>query len=67
MTEEVVNDRKKARLLWTHTEGYRGAFGMAIFTMAIAYVFMFGAPLLAAFSIDAIRAGAEFSPAPSTI
>ena len=67
MTEEVVNDRKKARLLWTHTEGYRGAFGMAILTMAIAYVFMFGAPLLAAFSIDAIRAGEEFSPTPSAI
>ncbi|MFP6804620.1 MAG: ABC transporter ATP-binding protein [Pseudomonadales bacterium] len=67
MTEEVVNDRKKARLLWTHTEGYRGAFGMAILAMAIAYVFMFGAPLLAAFSIDAIRAGEEFSPVPSAI
>ena len=67
MTEEVLNDRKKARLLWTHIEGYRGAFGMAILAMAIAYVFMFGAPLLAAFSIDAIRAGEEFSPAPSTI
>lgn len=67
MTEEVVNDRKKVRLLWTHTEGYRGAFGMAILAMAIAYVFMFGAPLLAAFSIDAIRAGEEFSPAPGTI
>ena len=67
MVEEVVNDRKKVRLLWTHTEGYRGAFGMAILAMAIAYVFMFGAPLLAAFSIDAIRAGDEFSPAPSTI
>jgi ATP-binding cassette subfamily B protein len=67
MTEEVVNDRKKARLLWTHTEGYRGDFGMAILAMAIAYVFMFGAPLLAAFSIDAIRAGEEFSPVPSAI
>ena len=67
MTEEVVNDRKKARLLWTHTEGYPGAFGMAILVMAIAYVFMFGAPLLAAFSIDAIRAGEEFSPVPSAI
>ncbi len=67
MTEEVVNDRKKARLLWTHTEGYRGAFGMAILAMAIAYVFMFGAPLLAAFSIDAIRAGEEFSPVPSAL
>lgn len=67
MTEEVVNDRKKVRLLWTHTEGYRGAFGMAILAMAIAYVFMFGAPLLAAFSIDAIRAGEEFSPVPSAL
>lgn len=67
MTEKVVNDRKKTRLLWTHTEGYRGAFGIAILAMAIAYVFMFGAPLLAAFSIDAIRAGEEFSPAPSAI
>jgi len=62
MTVEVVNDRTKVRLLWTHTEGYRGAFGMAILAMAIAYVFMFGAPLLAAFSIDAIHAGDDFSP-----
>lgn len=67
MTQEVVSDRKKARLLWSHTEGYRGAFGIAILAMAFAYVFMFGAPLLAAFSIDAIRAGEEFSPGPSTI
>ncbi len=67
MTVNVVNDRKKARLLWVHTEGYRGAFGMAILTMAIAYVFMFGAPLLAAFSIDAIQAGDEFSPDPRAI
>jgi ATP-binding cassette subfamily B protein len=35
--------------------------------MAIAYVFMFGAPLLAAFSIDAIRAGEDFSPDPTAI
>ncbi|HIL84353.1 MAG TPA: ABC transporter ATP-binding protein, partial [Pseudomonadales bacterium] len=39
----------------------------AILAMAIAYVFMFGAPLLAAFSIDAIRAGEEFSPVPSAL
>lgn len=64
MTVEVVNDRKKAQLLWSHTEGYRGAFSMAILAMAVAYVFMFGAPLLAAFSIDAIRAGDDFSPDP---
>jgi len=67
MTKEVVNDKKKARLLWSHTGGYRGAFGIAILTMAIAYVFMFGAPLLAAFSIDAIRAGEDFSPDPTAI
>jgi ATP-binding cassette subfamily B protein len=67
MSQEVVNDRKKARLLWTHTEGYRGAFGIAILAMGLAYVFMFGAPLLAAFSIDAIRAGEAFSPAPITL
>ncbi|MBT3623023.1 MAG: ABC transporter ATP-binding protein [Gammaproteobacteria bacterium] len=67
MTQDVVNDRKKVRLLWAHTEGYRGAFGIAILAMALAYVFMFGAPLLAAFSIDAIRAGEEFSPAPGAI
>jgi ATP-binding cassette, subfamily B, bacterial len=67
MTEEVVKDRKKALLLWHHTDGYRRAFGMAILAMAIAYVFMFGAPLLAAFSIDAIRAGKDFSPDPGAI
>ena len=67
MSQEVVNDRKKARLLWTHTEGYRGAFGIAILAMGLAYVFMFGAPLLAAFSIDAIRSGEAFSPAPITL
>ncbi|MDG1231788.1 MAG: ABC transporter ATP-binding protein [Pseudomonadales bacterium] len=67
MTQDVVNDRKKVWLLWAHTEGYRGAFGIAILAMALAYVFMFGAPLLAAFSIDAIRAGEEFSPAPGAI
>ena len=37
MSQEVVNDRKKARLLWTHTEGYRGAFGIAILAMGLAY------------------------------
>lgn len=59
-----MNDRKKARLLWVHTEGFRGPFSWAILAMAIAYIFMFGAPLLATFSIDAILAGDDFK-APS--
>ena len=29
MTEEVVKDRKKALLLWHHTDGYRRAFSNA--------------------------------------
>jgi ATP-binding cassette subfamily B protein len=55
-----LNDRAKVRILWTHTAGFRGAFAGAIGVMAVAYVFMFGAPLLATFSIDAILAGESF-------
>lgn len=62
MTE--LNDRRKARLLWSHTAGFRGAFAGAIGVMAVGYVFMFGAPLLATFSIDAILAGDEFVTEP---
>lgn len=62
MNKNEVNDRTKATILWAQTEDYRGAFGIAILAMAVGYVFMFGAPLLAAFSIDAIRAGDEFAP-----
>lgn len=62
MKTNVVSDRNKASILWAQTEGFRNAFGIAILTMAVGYVFMFGAPLLAAFAIDAIRAGDEFVP-----
>ena len=62
MKSNVVSDRKKASILWAQTEGFRSAFGIAILAMAVGYVFMFGAPLLAAFAIDAIRAGDEFAP-----
>ena len=37
---------------------------MAILAMAVAYIFMFSAPLLATFSIDAILAGDSFKPDP---
>lgn len=59
-----LNDRKKARLLWVHTAGFRGIFALAIGCMAVAYIFMFGAPLLATFSIDAILAGDSFTAEP---
>ncbi len=59
-----VNDVRKAHLLWAHTAGFRGAFSIAILAMAIGYVFMFGVPLLATFSIDAILAGDSFTPDP---
>lgn len=52
-----MNDKKKARLLWQLTEGYRLTFSMAIFAMAVGYVFMFGVPLAAKFAIDAIEQG----------
>jgi ATP-binding cassette, subfamily B, bacterial len=59
-----LNDSGKAALLWTHTAGFRRPFFMAIAVTAIGYVFMFGAPLLATFSIDAILAGDSFSTDP---
>lgn len=62
MKSNAVRDRKKASILWAQTEGFRSAFSIAILAMAVGYVFMFGAPLLAAFAIDAIRAGDEFAP-----
>lgn len=52
-----MNDRKKARLLWQLTQGYRLVFSMAILSMAVGYLFMFGVPLVAKFSIDAIEQG----------
>lgn len=55
-----VSDKRKARLLWVHTAGFRRPFAIAILAMGVGYVFMFGAPLLATFSIDAIMAGDEF-------
>lgn len=52
-----MNDRKKARLLWQLTRGYRLVFSAAILSMAVGYLFMFGAPIIAKFSIDAIEQG----------
>lgn len=49
-----MNDRSKIQILWKLTEGYRLVFAIAIGSMAIGYVFMFGVPLIAKFSIDAI-------------
>ena len=58
-----MNDRNKALLLWQLTRGYRLTFFLAIFAMAFGYVFMFGVPLIAKFSIDAIEhAGALHPP-----
>ncbi|MEM7284628.1 MAG: hypothetical protein AAF438_23775, partial [Pseudomonadota bacterium] len=59
-----VRDTTKAKILWAHTEGFRKPFAIAILAMAVAYVFMFGAPLLATFAIDAIIVGPEFAPEP---
>ena len=59
-----MNDRDKAKLLWGHTVGFRQPFVIAISAMAVGYLFMFGAPLLATFSIDAILAGEDFQPTP---
>ena len=61
---EIMNDRDKAKLLWAHTSGYRQPFAIAITAMAVGYLFMFSAPLLATFSIDAILAGDKFEPKP---
>jgi ATP-binding cassette, subfamily B, bacterial len=52
--EFVVKDRSKIQNLWELTEGYRLTFSIAIGSMACGYVFMFGVPLVAKFSIDAI-------------
>ncbi len=52
--EFVVKDRSKIQRLWELTEGYRLTFSIAIGSMACGYVFMFGVPLVAKFSIDAI-------------
>jgi ATP-binding cassette subfamily B protein len=59
-----VNDTRKATLLWSQTAGYRQSFLLAIAAMGVGYVFMFGVPLLATFSIDAILAGDEFTTEP---
>ncbi len=59
-----INDRDKAKWLWSHTNGYRQPFALAIGAMAVGYVFMFGAPLLATFAIDAILAGQDFQTEP---
>lgn len=59
-----MNDRKKALLLWQLTKGNRLTFFLAIFAMALGYVFMFGVPLIAKFSIDAIDQGGKLTPAP---
>ena len=56
-----LSDSRKAAMLWVHTAGYRQPFAIAILAMAVGYLFMFGAPLLATFSIDAILAGDEFT------
>jgi len=57
-----VKDRNKAQILWKLTEGYRLTFAIAIGSMAIGYVFMFGVPLVAKFSIDAILAEEIVAP-----
>ncbi len=63
-TNDHLDDRVKARILWSLTEGYRLTFAIAIGSMAIGYVFMFAVPLVARFSIDAILTP-EAIPAPA--
>lgn len=57
-----MNDRSKVYILWNLTKGYRLTFVIAIGSMAIGYVFMFGVPLVAKFSIDAILAPQDMAP-----
>lgn len=54
-----MNDKQKALLLWETTRGYRLIFLIAIVAMAIGYLFMFGVPIVAKFSIDAIAKGGD--------
>jgi len=49
-----VNDKKKFSLLWRYSTGFRLIYAAGILAMAIAYVFMYGVPLVAKFAIDAI-------------
>jgi len=44
----------KFRVFWDLSKGHRATYLVAIVAMAIAYVLMFGVPLVAKFSIDAI-------------
>ena len=55
-----MNDRSKVRLLWQFSAGFRITFLSAIVAMGIGYVFMFGTPIVARFSIDAILAADDF-------
>lgn len=59
-----MNDRKKALILWQLTKGYRLTFASAILAMATGYVFLFGVPLIAKFTIDAIELGNKLSVSP---
>ncbi len=49
-----MNDKNKARLLWRYSEGFRLIYAAGILSMAVAYLFMYGVPLVAKFAIDAI-------------
>ena len=49
--------------MWNLTKGYRLSFAIAIGSMAVGYMFMFGVPLVAKFSIDAILAPQDMAPA----
>jgi ATP-binding cassette subfamily B protein len=47
---------KKFKVFWDLSRGHRATYLIAIVSMAIGYVLMFGVPLIAKFSIDAILA-----------
>lgn len=53
---------RKLALLWELTQGERLRYFSAIAAMAIGYVMMYGVPLVAKFSIDAIMAPDALAP-----
>ena len=47
----------KFQVFWNLSKGFRILYLAAIIAMAVGYIFMFGVPLVAKFSIDAILTG----------
>ncbi|MCB1692261.1 MAG: ABC transporter ATP-binding protein [Pseudomonadales bacterium] len=62
-----MNDRVNARLLWQLTRDYRLVFSMAIVSMAVGYLFMFGPPLAGKLAIDVVEQGVDGADIPPWI